>query len=60
MAEGARLLSEYGRNSPSRVRISLSPPISSSLKAGVNYSGFFYNGYVANLDSCPDLPNNKK
>ena len=26
MAEGARLLSEYGGNTPSRVRISLSPP----------------------------------
>jgi hypothetical protein len=31
VAEGARLLSEYGRYSPSRVRISLSPPLTNNL-----------------------------
>ena len=35
MAEGARLLSEYGDKTPSRVRISLSPPFTSDSRVDI-------------------------
>ncbi len=55
MAEGARLLSEYGDKTPSRVRISLSPPFTSDSRAdtihGVSPFSFggVKNGGVKNI-----------
>ncbi len=41
LADGARLLSECGGNTPPRVRIPLSPPDNKSLISLLQISGFF-------------------
>lgn len=56
MAEGARLLSEYGDKTPSRVRISLSPPFTSDSRVDTIYGvGPFFVWWGQNYFDPPQI-----